>query len=298
MASLSVVRRGVGDPTWRSDGPDGLWKTWRTPDGPITVHLVESASAGEVQAEAWGPGAGLLGEMLPGLVGERDDDAGFTPRHPAVAAARRRFAGWRLPRTGLMIEALVPAVIEQKVTGVEAFGSYRSLVRRYGEPAPGPGAAQGMWVAPSAQQWASIPSWEWTAAGVDAQRAATVRAAVRRSGRLERLAAGDVADALTALRSLPGVGRWTASQVVQAAMGSPDEVSFGDYHVAKDIGWVLTGAEVDDEGMIELLAPYAPHRYRVERLLRMAGRTRPRRGPRMTLPEHVPGIGRGVRRRS
>ena len=31
----------------------------------------------------------------------------------------------------------VPAIIEQKVTGQEAFAGYRRLVRSYGEPAPG-----------------------------------------------------------------------------------------------------------------------------------------------------------------
>ena len=35
------------------------------------------------------------------------------------------------------MEALTPAIIEQKVTGQEALGGFRALVRRYGELAPG-----------------------------------------------------------------------------------------------------------------------------------------------------------------
>ena len=41
-------------------------------------------------------------------------------------------------------------------------------------------------------------------------------------------------------------------------------MSFGDYHVAKDIGWALTGRPVDDEELEVLLEPYRGHRLRVQ----------------------------------
>jgi hypothetical protein len=66
-------------------------------------------------------------------------------------------------------------------------------------------------------------------------------------------------------------------------------VSFGDYHVAKDVGWALTGTPVDDAGLAVLLEPYRPHRLRVQVLLGLAGARRPRRAPRMRLPTHLPG---------
>jgi hypothetical protein len=69
-------------------------------------------------------------------------------------------------------------------------------------------------------------------------------------------------------------------------------VSFGDYHVAKNIGWALTGVPVDDDGLAVLLEPYAGHRYRVQRLLELTGAMRPRRGPRMALRTHLPVRGR------
>jgi 3-methyladenine DNA glycosylase/8-oxoguanine DNA glycosylase len=72
------------------------------------------------------------------------------------------------------------------------------------------------------------------------------------------------------------------------ALGDPDAVSFGDYHVAKDIGWALTGTPVDDDALETLLEPYAGHRLRVQVLVGLAGLRRPRRGPRFTLPTHVP----------
>jgi 3-methyladenine DNA glycosylase/8-oxoguanine DNA glycosylase len=289
VAALAVVRRGAGDPTWRGEGQEAFWKGWRTPDGPVTLHLAEDRAAGTVRAQAWGPGRAWVLEALPAILGEGDDDTEFVPRHAPVAAARRRFVGWRVPRTTLVLESLVPAIIEQKVTGAEAFGAYRVLVRRFGEPAPGPGPELGLMIAPSAAGWAAIPSWEWLRAGVDSHRSDTVMRAVRRAGRLEGLSALEPAAARERLRAVPGIGVWTAAEVAHVAFGDADAVSFGDYHVARNIGWALMGVETDDAGLAELLTPYAGHRYRVQRLLELTGATRPRRGPRMSVRTHLPG---------
>ena len=194
-----------------------------------------------------------------------------------------------MPRSGLVVQALVPSVIEQKVTGQEAFAGYRRLVRRFGEPAPGPGEELGLVVPPDPRGWAGIPSWEWLR-----RRRRPGALAHRRARRAATPGASRSAptcpptEARARLTALPGVGRWTWAEVAQRALGLPDEVSFGDYHVAKDIGWALTGTPVDDDGLAELLEPYAGHRYRVQRLLELAGRHRPRRGPRMAPPTHLP----------
>ena len=291
-AVLGIFRRGAGDPTSHRD-TGGWWFAWRTPDGPVTLRLEATASVvSEVTATAWGSGAMWMLERVPDLLGERDDPTGFEAHHPQVADAWRAFGGWRVPRSGLVVQALVPSVIEQKVTGQEAFSGYRRLVRRFGEPAPGPGEAMRLAVPPDPAGWARIPSWEWLAAGVDPQRSRTVVRAVGHAGRLEECADLPADRARARLTALPGVGRWTWAEVAQRALGLPDEVSFGDYHVAKDIGWALTGTPVDDDGLAELLEPYAGHRYRVQRLLELGGHHRPRRGHRMTLPTHLPVRGR------
>ena len=287
-ATIGDLRRGGGDPTWRTD-PDGtIWRGIRTPEGPATLRLRTRADLSAVEAHAWGDGARWVLESLPAMLGTHDDDTGFVAHHGPVALAARRFAGWRVPCTGLVMEALVPAVIEQKVTGHEAFGSYRTLVHRYGERAPGEGAARGVWVAPAAATWARIPSWEWLRAGVDGARSAAAVRSATSAGRLEQCVALTHEEAHRRLRAIPGVGVWTAAEVRHKALGDADAVSFGDYHVAKDIGWVLTGSEVDDDGLAELLEPYAGHRYRVQRLLELAGAGRPRRAPRMALRTHLP----------
>jgi len=281
------LRLGRGDPTFRHD-PDGtLWRGIRTPQGASTLRLRAIAGSG-IEATAWGPGAQWVLSSVPSMLGDGDDPAGFVAHHPQVAEAARRFSGWRVPRTGLVLEALVPAVLSQKVTGQEAFGSFRCLVHRYGERAPGEGAVRGLWVGPTAGAWARIPSWEWLKAGVDGARSAAVVRAAGAAGRLEQCVDLTWDQADRRLRAIPGVGVWTAAEVRHTALGDPDAVSFGDYHVARDIGWALTGAEVDDDGLAELLEPYAGHRYRVQGLLELAGARRPRRGPRMAARTHLP----------
>ncbi|HET7305621.1 MAG TPA: DNA-3-methyladenine glycosylase 2 family protein [Segeticoccus sp.] len=287
-ATWGRLRRGGGDPTWREPGDGRIWWGMRTPHGPATLALAVDRGGGTVDARAWGEAAGWVLDRLPEMLGEGDDPGGFVPRHPLVAEAVRRFPGWRVPRTGMVMSALVPTVVEQRVTGAEAFGAWRRLVRRFGTRAPGPTGELDLWVAPSAQEWARVPSWEWRTVGVEGARSDTVVRACRYAGRLEQCAALTHEEAHRRLRGIPGVGVWTAAEVRQRALGDPDAVSFGDYHVAKDVGWALVGHEVDDAGMAELLEPWAGHRYRVQRLLELVGAHRPRRGPRMALPTHLP----------
>ena len=287
LGVVDDLRRGGGDPTFHRDPGGAIWRGIRTPQGPSTLRLGLLAGS-SIEATAWGPGAEWVLASVPAMLGDQDDATGFVAHHPLVAEAARRFSGWRVPRTGLVLEALIPAIIEQKVTGKEAFGSYRTLVHRYGERAPGEGGARGLWVIPSAATWARIPSWEWLRAGVDSARSGAAVRAAGAAGRLEECVDLTPHDASRRLRAIPGVGIWTAAEVRHTALGDADAVSFGDYHVAKDIGWALTGSEVDDDGLAELLEPYAGHRYRVQRLLELAGVARPRRGHRMPLPTHLP----------
>jgi 3-methyladenine DNA glycosylase/8-oxoguanine DNA glycosylase len=297
LATLSALRRGTGDPALRV-APDGtLWRATRTPQGPALQRLAEHGREGAVEAQAWGPGRDWLLDGLPDLLGAGDDDGGFVPRpeHPRLVAAWRARPGWRVPRSRAVFEALSAAALEQVVTGQEARRAWRLLLHRFGEPAPGPpadpgGPAAGMRVPPAPGQWARIPSWEWLRAGVEERRRRVVQVAARSAGRLEQTVELDAAAAERALRSLPGVGVWTAAEVRQRAHGDADAFSFDDYHVGRNVSWALTGAVLDDDGCAEVLECYRGHRYRVQRLLELAGAVRPRRGPRVPLPRHLPTV--------
>ena len=285
---LDQQRHGGGDPTFRSDVSGRTWRGIRTPDGPVTLALEPRPRDGEVHAAAWGAGAEWALDSVPGMLGGLDDPSGFEPRHPVLVEAWRRHSDWRLGRTGLVMEALVPAIIEQKVTGKEAFAGFRALVHRFGERAPGPGHDLRLWVQPTPERLRSVPSWEWLRMHVDPARSRAVVTAARVADALERTTTVDVEEADRRLRSLPGIGVWTSAEVRSRAFGDADAVSFLDYHVAKDIGWALTGTPFTDAELEEYLEPWRPHRGRVQALVALAGLRRPRRGPRMSVPGHLP----------
>ncbi|MHB1065584.1 MAG: DNA-3-methyladenine glycosylase family protein [Georgenia sp.] len=288
---LPVLRHGAADPTYRDDGNGTWWRGVRTPQGPATLRLQARPTDGEIRATAWGDGAAWVLDAVPAMLGGMDDPTGFAPRrHPRVAELARRHPYWRQPRTGLLMESLVPAVLEQKVTGQEANAGYRALVHRFGERAPGPGADLHLWIQPDPATLTTIPSWEWLRLPVTPARSRTLVTAAKVARSLERLASAEPADADRALRSLPGIGPWTGAEVRARVHGDADAVSFGDYHVAADVGWALTGrADVDDGGLAELLEPFRSHRYRVQRLVELDGARRPRRSPRAAPRTHLPG---------
>ncbi|ETK33533.1 DNA-3-methyladenine glycosylase family protein [Microbispora sp. ATCC PTA-5024] len=293
--TLSPHRRGGGDPAWRRTPDGAVWRTSRTPDGPATLRVTENG--GEVRGQAWGPGAGWLLEQLPALLGADDDVDGFarllsglagsrsdpaTARTAAfVAGIAARSPGLRIGRTLRVFEALVPAVLEQKVVGREAWRAWKWLLRTYGEPAPGP-APSGMLVTPPPEVWMRVPSWDWHRAGAEAVRARTIVNAARHADKLEATGGGvRSAEADRLLRALPGIGVWTSAEVRQRAHGDPDAPSVGDYHLPSIVGWALTGRKTDDAGMLELLEPFRGHRHRVVRLIELTGMRPPARGPRM-----------------
>lgn len=277
--TLGSLRRGSGDPTHRRASDGSLWRTARTPAGPGTVRYALRPAEGSVEATAWGSGADWLLDALPAFLGNDDDPSGFVPGRPFLRDLAARHAGWRVPRTGLVLESLVPAILEQKVTGLEARRAWRTLLQWYGEPAPGP-APPGMRVMPSADQWARVPSWDWHRAGVDGKRSRAIVEAAQVADRLEQTVGMPPEAAARRLRSIPGVGVWTAAEVAQRALGDADAVSLGDFHLARWVGWALAGELADDDRMLELLEPWAGHRYRVIRLVELSPVRPPKFGPR------------------
>lgn len=284
---LGVHRRGGGDPTYKVVGARH-WRGIRTPEGPATLAVEPRSDAGVVRAEAWGPGAAWVLDGLPALLGAEDDPAGFEPGHPLVAEGWRRYRHWRLGRSGLVWESMAPAIIEQKVTGQEAFAGFRMLVHRYGERAPGPGGDLRLWVQPTPETVRQVPSWEWLRMHVDPARSRALVTAARVADALERTVGLPGEEVERRLTSLPGIGVWTAAEVRQRAHGDPDAVSFGDYHVAKDVGWAVAGRPFDDAELAEFLEPWRGHRGRVVVLVMLAGGRPERHGPRMAPRTHLP----------
>jgi 3-methyladenine DNA glycosylase/8-oxoguanine DNA glycosylase len=277
------------------DGGD-IWRGSNTVDGPVTLRLRTDPARGAIRASAWGAGSAWALDTLPDLVGANDDPSPFAAMiedrarpvpgagtgHAVVRQLHRRFAGFRIPRSRGVVEALVPVILEQKVTGVEARQSYRDLVADLGTPAPGPGAARGLRVPPRPSVLAATPSWAWHRLGVERKRADTIRRACDRAARLDQAADLTPADAYRRLTAITGIGPWTVAEVSLVALGDPDAVVVGDYHLPNQVAWVLAGVpRADDSLMLELLEPYRGQRGRVMRLIMAGGISAPRRGPRL-----------------
>ena len=286
VQTIGVLRRGPGDPTFALGADGAVWRTTLTDAGAATLRVIQKGPD-LIRVEAWGPGSEVAIATAPSMLGERDDTTGFRTGVDVLDDALRRNPGLRVPRTARVMESLVPAILEQKVITLQAHASWRRLVLRFGSAAPGP-APRPMRVVPSADGWRAIPVWEWHRAGVDPKRAATIQRVAAYGGRIEEAAAMPHADAAARLTHFAGVGAWTAAEVAQRALGDPDAVSVGDYHLANYVGHALHGRDMTDDEMLEALAPWAGQRYRVIRLLMAAGlRGRPRRGARMAFVDHT-----------
>jgi 3-methyladenine DNA glycosylase/8-oxoguanine DNA glycosylase len=306
--SLAPLRHGRDDPSIRF-ATDGIWIARDTAEGPATLRLVverteaadqaggggeaggadgakradraeAGAGAGTIVAEAWGPGAELALAAAPGIAGLLDDPSHLVAHHPLIHELMRRFPRLRLPRTGQLVPALIPAVTEQKVTGLEAHAAYAALARRLGKTAPGPVA---LLLPPAASDLASLPYFEFHPFGIERRRAELLRRIGGAGPQIESWTALSPEEARARIQTIPGLGPWTAAEATRVAFGDPDAVSVGDAHLPDLVSWALAGeARADDARMLEILAPYTGQRGRVIRLLEVAGIKIPRYGPRFS----------------
>lgn len=258
-------------------GPGRVIRATRTADGPATVELIQHGD--RITVETWGPGADRLLAAVPALVGLDDDRSGFDPtHHPLVADLDRLHPGIRIGRTGAVLEALIPAILEQKVTGTEAWRGLRGLIRQWGEPAPGP---FGLRLLPEPAAIAAIPYHAFHPLGIERRRADLVRRVADRANRFEEIVDLSRDGAWARLTALPGIGPWTAAEVALRALGDPDAVSVGDFHLPNLVAFTLAGEiRGNDARMVELLEPWHGHRARVIRLLEASGLRPPAFGPR------------------
>ena len=257
---------------------DGWWAPMRTPDGPATLHLRRSRRA--VEATAYGSGKSWALESVPGLIGIDDHPERFQSNHPLVRELHRRNPGLRIGCTRRVFDALLVAIVTQKVTGKEAGRSMRHLTRAFSSPAPGPMPLQ---LPPDPEQLAAATYFDLHPLGIEQRRADTIRRVASEAGRIERLADAAPTNACVYLERIRGIGAWTSAETVSVSHGDSDALSVGDFHLKNLVAWHLTGRpRGTDEEMVELLEGFRPHRGRVIRLLATLGHA-PSFGPGMPI---------------
>lgn len=279
--TLGELSKGPRDPTIRFER-GVVWHALRTSDGPATIRVARAAGGWRVSS--WGAGAGAAVAAVPGLLGAEDDPAALQLPAGRLRDLTARLTGLRFGRTDSVWPSLVPAICGQKVTAAQAHRAYFGIVRRWGEDAPGPA---GLRLLPRPEVVAALPYYEFHPAGLEQRRATTLIRAAERAVRLEEAVTMAPAAALARLRSIPGIGAWTAAEVARRAFGDPDAVSLGDFHIPDMVCWALAGeARGNDERMLELLEPYRGQRGRVVRLIEAAGVHPPKYGPRLA-PQRI-----------
>lgn len=274
----TTARRIEGGAT-ALEGSGALWWATTTPDGPASLRLAVTDDR-TIAAETWGDGAAWLAAQVPRLVGVEDVTADrFAPDHPFLQAQIAARGIPRLGRTDRVFEALLGTIVAQKVQGKAAARSLWLLTDRFGAPAPGPTRLR---LPPAAAVLAKLAGWQLHQCGLERRRADTIIRAAKVANRLEEAGSLGVTVLWDRLVSLAGIGPWTAAAVCDRALGDPDSVQVGDFHLPNWVAFALAGeARASDERMLELLAPYAGHRARVVDLVERSGLGAPRYGPRL-----------------
>jgi 3-methyladenine DNA glycosylase/8-oxoguanine DNA glycosylase len=222
---------------------------------------------------------------VPTIIGA-NDRIGIEPDDPRVRDLLRRTAGMRLGATGAVFEATVRAILGQVVTRTEATRSWRQIMDRYGEPAPGPNGTLRRFPAP--EVIASLRYEDLHILGVERRRAGTIIEAARRAKRLDEILEMSPEEASARLRAVRGIGPWTAAFVMGIAYGDKDAVTPGDYHLPNTVAYALAGEpRADDARMFELLEQYRPERRRVVSALKIEGAHAPKYGPKSALRDHL-----------
>lgn len=281
---IAATIRGIKAPL--AIGPDAAnWST-RTPAGLGSLRI-ERVDATTIAGTAWGEGAEWLLQQAPLLLGSADSADEFKPT--GVVAKLWRDRPFLVGRTDRVWDAVVAGILGQKVQVQNARQSRQLLAKKFGDPAPGP---LGGWILPAAATVAEMGYHQLHPLGVERKRAETlirVASEMRRMGELHERTPQQVQARLQRIR---GIGPWTAAMVTATSMGDADAVPIGDYHLPNTIAWALADEpRANDARMLELLEPYAGHRWRVIRLAKGAGGA-PKYGPKLGFKTDGMGMGR------
>lgn len=255
---------GIGDPTARL-ADDQLTKTFETAaSGTARVTIVRASAEGNLAITWEGDDPALFerwttGGHLPPADGYHE----FVPAHRLVRELHRARPGLRLVRVPWLFDIAASCVLQQRVRWRDAVRNWRDLALRHGTSGPLGHAF------PSARRVARLYPPQLEALGIDHARSRALIALAREHAIHDLLALdADLAALRARLLGLPGIGPWTTEMILGFGYGDPDALPLGDIHLPHTVCKALAGElRGSDERMLELLAPFAGHRFRVTRLL-------------------------------
>jgi 3-methyladenine DNA glycosylase/8-oxoguanine DNA glycosylase len=256
---------GRFDPTG-SRTPTSVEKLQRTAAGDVIVWRFSRTASG-LLIEVRGDDGGLFDAFLRQFPLDDGIDA-FRPAHPLLDTLQRRYSGLRLLRFPWVFDSAAATVLQQRVRWQAGYTDFRRIALRWGTR-----TAEGV-AFPTSRQIAAVAPAQIEALGIDPKRARALWLLAQADARHDFLCIdADTARACARLLSIRGIGPWTAGRVAGLAFGNADAVIIGDLHIPSLVTMALAGeGEGTDARMLELLAPYAGHRFRVQRLLMWAGR--------------------------
>lgn len=145
--------------------------------------------------------------------------------------------GLRLPGAFDPFEVAVRAVLGQQVTVRAARTLAARFVAAFGETIETPFESLGR-VFPTPERIALLDYGDIASLGIIATRAKTILALANRlvDGTLSLEPGGDAEAVIERLKTLPGIGDWTAQYMAMRAFGWPDAFPHTDYGVMKALG--------------------------------------------------------------
>lgn len=276
--SFARFRFGSQDPTFRLCNGE-LHLATVTPDGPATVSV-----AADGPPSFRGPGRTVAEARRPDPRGDRDTfeslerDCPGSPGAASFATVRdleKRWGHVRFGSTGDVYRAALTATLGQRITAAEAVRQWHRLCMAYGI------VVDDLVSPPDPAVLAGLAPYELHRHGIEEARARTLVAVARVFERAGAHQTDPDAALIRLCREVPRFGPWTRALVRAEAMGDPDAVAVGDFHLKNVVASALTGRPrgTDDE-MLVALSPYAGQRGRVLSWLGLAGVRAPKFGPR------------------
>lgn len=280
--TFGAFRFGSSDPCVRITG-DTLTMTSTSPAGPGWLFATMAAPNPEAQVESQvefgGRATNHIRQRRPDPHGHRDTFRSLSPAHPLVARLQREFGDLRIGASGDVYKAALTATLGQRITAAEAVTQWARLCHALPNPVDTPIGQ--LLAPPDPGALGALAPWQLHSLGIEEARARTL-ISIARVFRRDGAHQVDVSLALRRLSvEVPRFGPWTRALVEAEALGDPDAVAVGDFHLKNVVAHALGGRPrgTDDE-MLALLAPYAGNRGRVLAWLALAGISAPKFGPR------------------